>query len=263
MASLTQLPSILSLSTPFPGFFWKSSCVLVKILRSSPGLNRNSALKLWNNIQFVLHKVAPLGIGFQEVFISTSCIEIDVTRQTTSPQIWNYHRLITHWISSGETKRVSKSLRDEEEGSSVPSLGSVTWIWTQTPATACCSLTWVSRAFVEKESQACSQPDLARSQHPLCSNCSHPIKSTSHQISRLSQTLSTPKVLNRSHWSCAIDDDDVSHHCDVFIVCSFYSCLSIQLFFFSLINKYDPKCSDFPSHLMISSAICYSPPKTL
>ena len=151
MASLTQLPSILSLSTPFPGFFWKSNCVLVKILRSSPGLNRNSALKLWNNIQFVLHKVAPLGIGFQEVFISTSCIEIDVTRQTTSPQIWNYHRLITHWISSGETKRVSKSLRDEEEGSSVPSLGSVTWIWTQTPATACCSLTWVSRAFVEKE----------------------------------------------------------------------------------------------------------------
>ena len=113
-----------------------------------------------------------------------------------------------------------------------------------------------------RESQACSQPDLARSQHPL--NCSHPIKSqTSHQISRLSQTLSTPKILNRSHWSCAIDDDDdVSHHCDVFKVCSFYSCLSIQLFFFSLINKSDPKCSDFPTHLMISSAICYSPPKS-
>ena len=254
MASLTQLPSILSLSTPFPGFFWKSNCVLVKILRSSPGLNRNSALKLWNNIQFVLHKVAPLGIGFQEVFISTSCIEIDVTRQTTSlASNLKLSPTITHWIySSGETKRVSKS----------PSLGSVTWIRTQTPATACCSLTWVSRAFVEREPSL--QPTWLGSQ------------SASAQLftpNQITDVTSNFAIITNSIYSQDSQSQSLKLCCQwwwclaplrcFFIVCSFYSCLSIQLFFFSLINKYDLKCSDFPSHLMISSAICYSPPKTL
>ena len=215
-------------------------------------------MKLWNNIQFVLHKVAPLGIGFQEVFISTSCIEIDVTKQTTSPQIWNYHWLITHWISGGDTERVSKSLRDEEEGSSVPSLGSVTWIWTQTPATACCSLTWVSRAFVEREpslqptwlgSQSASAQLFTPNQIDVTSNFAIITNSLYSQDSQ-SQSL---KLCYRWWWCLA----------PLRCFYSFYSCLSIQLFFFSLINKYDPKCSDFPTHLMISSAICYSPPKTL